>query len=162
MKKIILFMSMVMLCIYLVACSSGEKFDAEAEKKKATEVVKGVLTSFKDQEKIAEGKNRDETNQKAWEKIENINKEALSKKLGTEDQKRLLYLVTSNKAEDLDNGGIQSNLLFTHDTEIRNIQLNKEKSIFTFDVERSGFDRNLITLEKQEGVWKITKVKEAK
>lgn len=66
-----------------------------------------------------------------------------------------------NKAEDLDNGEKQSNLLFTYDTEIKETSLNETEKTFTFNIERNDFDHKLITLEKQEGVWKIVKVKKA-
>ena len=34
----------------------------------------------------------------------------------------------------------------------------KQINTFTFDIERSGFDHKLITLDKQDDVWKIVTV----
>lgn len=158
MKKAIILMSMLMLGIILGACSSSSaNFDPEEEKKKATEVVNGVLTSFKDQEKIAEGKTRDESNQIAWEQIKEKNSNALSDDLPEEDQKRLLYILTVNKAEET-NGETKSNLLFNQNTKIKNTSFNEVDKTFTFDIERYDIDHKLITLTKQEETWKITKV----
>ncbi|MGM0879129.1 MAG: hypothetical protein ACQEWV_31950 [Bacillota bacterium] len=162
MKKIALLMSVIIIGIMLASCNSnGEQFDPEVEKEKATEVMNSVLTSFDDQEKLSEGKNRDEANISAWEKFKEKNTKAISNDLSEEDQKRLLYLLTINMAEDLDNGETKANLLFSHDTEVKNVSLNETVKTFTYDIERSGFDHTLITLEKQEGDWKVTKVKNA-
>ncbi|WP_448160767.1 hypothetical protein [Bacillus cereus] len=119
------------------------------------------LYSFDDQEELAEAKTSDEANAIAWRKFKEKNKPSLSKDLSEEDRIRLLYLLTMNKAEDLDNGERQSNLLFTHDTEIKETSLNETEKTFTFNIERSDFDHKLIPLEKQEGLWKIVKVKKA-
>ena len=72
----------------------------------------------------------------------------------------MLYLLTLNKAEDLSNGDTQSNLLFTRNTEIKDVSLDESKKIFIFDIERSGFDHKLITLEKQDDIWKIVTVQD--
>jgi hypothetical protein len=161
-KKIALLLSIIMIGIILVSCNgTGEQFDPEVEKKKATEVTNSVLTSFGDQEKLAEAKTSDEANSIAWGKFKEKNIKAISNDLSEEDQKRLLYLLTINKAEDLDNGETKANLLFSHDIEIKNVSLNETEKTFTYDIERSGFDHTLITLEKQEGDWKVTKVKNA-
>ena len=60
-----------------------------------------MLTSFEDQEKLAEAKTSDEANVLAWEKLDEKNKAAISNDLSKEDQKRLLYLLTFNKPKDL-------------------------------------------------------------
>lgn len=162
MKKIALLIPAIMI-IFLAACNggNGEQFDPKVEQEKATKVIKSVLYSFDDQEELAEAKTSDEANAIAWEKFKEKNKASLSNDLSEEDQMRLLYLLSMNKAEDLDNGERQSNLLFTHDTEIKETSLNETEKTFTFNIERSDFDHKLITLEKQEGVWKIVKVKKA-
>jgi hypothetical protein len=150
-----------MLSTFLAACNgSSNQFDPKVEQEKATKVVKGVLTSFKDEEKLAEAKTRDEANQIAWKKIKEKNTKAISKDLSEEDQKRLLYILTANKAEDLPNGETKSNLLFNQDVKIENISLNKTDKVFTFDLERYEVDHKLITLEKQEDTWKIVKVED--
>ncbi|MGM0878102.1 MAG: hypothetical protein ACQEWV_26155 [Bacillota bacterium] len=162
MKKIALLMSVIIIGIMLASCNgNGEQFDPEVEKKEATEVMNGVLTSFGDLEKLAEAKTSDEANILAWEKLKEKNTKAISNDLSEEDQKRLLYLLTINKAEDLDNGETKANLLFSHDTEVKNVSLNETEKTFTYDIERSGFDHTLITLEKQQDEWKVTKVKNA-
>jgi len=117
-----------------------------------------VLTSFEDQEKLAEAKTSDEANIIAWDKLKAKNHDVISKDLAKEDQRRLLYLVTLNKAEDLSHGETQSNILFTKNTVIKDRSLDEAEQTFTFDIERSGFDHKLITLEKQEDVWKIVTV----
>ncbi|MDQ7860990.1 hypothetical protein RCO48_08130 [Peribacillus frigoritolerans] len=109
---------------------------------------------------MAEAKTRDEANIIAWKKLKEKNIAAISKDLSNEDQKRLLYLLTLNKADDLSNGETKSNILFTHNTEMKDVSLDQEKKIFTFDIERSGFDHKLITLDKQEEVWKIVAVQD--
>ena len=48
----------------------------------------------------------------AWEKIKEKNNLGISKDLTENDQRRLLYLLSTNKAEDLLNGGTKANLLF--------------------------------------------------
>jgi len=161
-KKVALFLSvLIFIIIASTACNgSNNSFDPVVEQEKATEVMNGVLTSFEDQEKLAEGKTSDEVNVIAWDKIRQKNKNAISKDLVKEDQKRLLYLLTLNKAEDLSNGETQSNLLFTSNTEIRDISFNETEQTFTFDIERNGSDYKLITLEKQEDVWKIITVQD--
>ena len=152
---------MLVLLLLLAACNGdGESFDPQAEQEKATSVINSVLTSFEDQEKVAEAKTRDEANVIAWKKLKEKNTVAISKDLSKEDQKRLLYLLTLNKPEDLSNGETKSNILFTHNTEKKDVSLDQEKKIFIFDIERSGFDHKLITLEKQEGVWKIVTVQD--
>jgi hypothetical protein len=149
-----------MLSTFLAACSGGNQFDQKVEQEKATKVVNGVLTSFEEEEKLAEAKTRDEANQIAWKKIKEKNAKAISKDLSEEDQKRLLYILTVNKAEDLPNGGTKSNLLFSQGAKIKNVSLNETDKIFTFDMERYEIDHNLITLEKQEDGWKIVKVED--
>ncbi|MFE4242310.1 hypothetical protein [Peribacillus butanolivorans] len=162
MKKITLFIPIFILLLLLAACNGGgESFDPKGEQEKATSVINSVLTSFEDQERLAEGKTSDEANVIAWKTLKEKNIAALSKDLAKEDQKRLLYLLTLNKAEDLSNGETKSNILFTHNTEIKDVSLDQEKKIFTFDIERSGFDHKLITLDKQEDVWKIVTVQES-
>ncbi|MFU2018833.1 hypothetical protein CN689_22560 [Peribacillus butanolivorans] len=162
MKKITLFIPTFILLLLLAACNGGgESFDPKVEEEQATEVINSVLTSFEDQEKLAEEKTSDEANVIAWKTLKEKNIAALSKDLAKEDQKRLLYLLTLNKAEDLSNGETKSNILFTHNTEIKDVSLDQEKKIFTFDIERSGFDHKLITLDKQEDVWKIVTVQES-
>ncbi|MFB6803353.1 hypothetical protein ACFCVU_19610 [Peribacillus butanolivorans] len=162
MKKITLFIPTFILLLLLTACNGGgESFDPKVEEEQATEVINSVLTSFEDQEKLAEEKTSDEANVIAWKTLKEKNIAALSKDLAKEDQKRLLYLLTLNKAEDLSNGETKSNILFTHNTEIKDVSLDQEKKIFTFDIERSGFDHKLITLDKQEDVWKIVTVQES-
>jgi hypothetical protein len=148
-----------MLSTFLAACSGGNQFDPKVEQEKATKVINSVLTSFEDEEKLAEAKNSDEANVISWDKIRDKNKSAISKDLSKEDQKNLLYLLTYNKAEDL-NGITQSKIFFTHNTKIKNTSINESEQTFTFDVERSGFDHKLITLEKQEDKWKIVKVED--
>ncbi|MCO0599133.1 hypothetical protein NGI46_17115 [Peribacillus butanolivorans] len=163
MKKVPLFIPSFILLLILAACMGvgGESFDPKVEQEKATEVINSVLTSFEDQERLAEGKTSDEANVIAWKTLKEKNIAALSKDLAKEDQKRLLYLLTLNKAEDLSNGETKSNILFTHNTEIKDVSLDQEKKIFTFDIERSGFDHKLITLDKQEDVWKIVTIQES-
>ncbi|MGW6298477.1 hypothetical protein [Peribacillus butanolivorans] len=162
MKKVTLFIPIFILLLLLAACNGGgESFNPKVEEELATEVINSVLTSFEDQEKLAEEKTSDEANVIAWKKLKEKNIPALSKDLAKEDQKRLLYLLTLNKAEDLSNGETKSNILFTHNTEIKDVSLDQEKKIFTFDIERSGFDHKLITLDKQEDVWKIVTVQES-
>ena len=162
MKKVALFLLvLIFIIIASTACNgNNNSFDPVVEQEKATEVMNSVLTSFEDQEKLAEGKTRDEANPIAWEKLVEKNSEALSKDLNEEDQKRLLYVLTINKAEDLDNGGTKSNLLFSKEAKIKNISLNEPEETFTFDIERLDVDHTLVTLEKQEGVWKITTVQD--
>lgn len=160
-KKVPLFIPSFILLLLLAACNGGgESFDPKVEQEKATSVINSVLTSFEDQEKVAEAKTRDEANVIAWKKLKEKNIAALSKDLSKEDQKRLLYLLTLNKADDLSNGETKSNILFTHNTEMKDVSLDQEKKIFTFDIERSGFDHKLITLDKQEEVWKIVAVQD--
>lgn len=159
--KVILSFIIVMM---LAACNggaSGEKFDPKAEKKKATETVNSVLTSFKDQEKLAEARTSDEANTIAWKKFNSKNKDSISNDLSENEQKKLLYLVTLNKAEDTSNGGTKANLLFTQDTKVKGVKLNKENETFTFDIERSGFDHKAITTEKQKDTWKIVQVNDS-
>ncbi|WP_199232721.1 hypothetical protein [Mesobacillus foraminis] len=154
-------MSIVVLGMIMVACSSSSaNFDPEEEKKKATEVMEGVLTSFEDQEKLAEGATRDESNQIAWDKIKEKNSDALSDDLSNEEEKRLLYILTVNKAEDTANGGTKSNLHFNQNTKIKDTIFNEEDKTFNFDIEMFGVDNEIITLKKQEDAWKITKVTE--
>jgi hypothetical protein len=162
MRKICEFVSMFIISVLLVACSSGkaESFDVKAEQYKATKVMEGVLTSFGDQEKLADGKTSDEANSFAWEKIDKRNKGSLSKDLPNGDKQKLLYLLTLNKAEDLPSG-TQANILFTHNTEIKKVTLNENKRTFIFDIVRSDFDHKLIRLEKQQGKWKINKVQDS-
>lgn len=148
-----------MLGTLLAACSGGNQFDPKVEEEKATKVINDVLTSFEDEEKLAEAKTSDEANVISWDKIRDKNKSAISKNLEKDGQKNLLYILTFNKAEDV-NGKNQSNILFTHNTKIKNTTLNEKEQTFTFDVERSGFDHKLITLEKQEDTWKIVKVED--
>lgn len=152
-------MFVLMVCIFLVACNGTEnKFDQKLEQERATKVMNSVLTSFKEEEKLAEAKTSDEANQIAWEKIKEKNVDSLSDDLNEKDESRLLYLLTTNKAEDLSNGGTKANLLFSQDTKNKNVSFNESAKSFTFDIERSGFDHKLITLEKQEDKWKIVKV----
>ncbi|WP_162990467.1 hypothetical protein [Mesobacillus foraminis] len=152
-------MSIVVLGIILGACSSSSaNFDPEEEKKKATEVMEGVLTSFGDQEKLAEGASRDESNQIAWDKIKEKNSNALSDDLSNEEEKRLLYILTVNKAEDTANGGTKSNLHFNQNTKIKETSFDEDEKTFTFDIERYDIDHKFITLKKQEETWKISKV----
>jgi hypothetical protein len=158
MKKKALLIFVLMVSTFLAACNgSGNQFNPKIEQEKATKVMNSVLTSFNDEEKIAEAENSDKANVISWEKIRDKNKLAISKDLAKEDQKKLLYLLTFNKAEDV-NGENQSNILFTHNTKIKNTSLNQTKQTFTFDLERSGIDHKLITLEKQENKWKIVKI----
>ena len=89
-KKMILLVFAFMSILFLAACNgSSESFDPKVEQEKATEVMNSVLTSFEDQEKLAEGKTRDEANPIAWEKIKEKNNKVLSKELSEEDQERL-------------------------------------------------------------------------
>ncbi|ECO1677964.1 hypothetical protein XO47_15160, partial [Listeria monocytogenes] len=102
MIKITLFIPTFILLLLLAACNGGgESFEPKVEQEKATEVINSVLTSFEDQEKVAEAKTSDEANVTAWKKLKEKNIAALSKDLEVEDQKRLLYLLTLNKADDL-------------------------------------------------------------
>jgi hypothetical protein len=149
-----------MVSLFLAACSGSSAFDPEIEQEKATEVINGVLTSFNDQEKLAEAKTSDEANQIAWEKIKEKNAEALSADLSEADQKRLLYVLTVNKAETDDNGETKSNLLFSQGAKINSTSLNETEETFTFDMERLEIDHTLITLKKQEEGWKIIKVQD--
>jgi ABC-type phosphate/phosphonate transport system substrate-binding protein len=161
MKKMILLVSAFMFIVFLTACNgNSESFDPKVEQEKAIGVMNSVLTSFEEQEKLAEANIRDEANVIAWEKIIEKNKAAISKDLSKEDQKRLLYLLTLNKPEDLSNGDTLSNLLFTRNTEIKNVSLDESKKIFIFDIERSGFDHKLITLDKQDDNWRIVTVQD--
>jgi hypothetical protein len=161
MKKVTLFLPMFVLLLSLAACNGGgESFDPKVEQEKATSVINSVLTSFEDQERLAGGKTRDEANPIAWEKLKKKNAKAISNDLIEEDQRRLLYLLTTNKAEDLANGGTKANLLFSQDTKNKNVSFKETTKSYTFDIERSGFDHKLITLEKQEGVWKIVTVQD--
>ncbi|MCQ6281829.1 hypothetical protein [Bacillus sp. EB600] len=163
MKTKILYVFVLMLSTFLAACNgSGNQFDPKVEQEKATKVINGVLTSFKDEEKLGEGKTRDEANQIVWEKLRKKNTKAISNDLNGEGQRRLLYLLTTNKAEDLSNGGTKSNLLFSRDTKDKNVSVNESDKTFTFDIERSGIDHKLITLEKQDNTWKIVKVEDPK
>ncbi len=158
MRRAKLLMSVLMLGMILGACSSSSaNFNPEEEKKKATEVMEGVLTSFKDQEEIAEAFTSDEANDISWDKIKERNINAISDNLSEEDQGNLLYLLTLNKAEDVD-GKTKSNILFTQNTKIKNTSLNEEARSVTFQIERSGIENKLVTLETQENHWKITKV----
>jgi hypothetical protein len=150
----------LMLSTFLVACSGGNQFDQKVEQEKATKVINSFLSSFEDDEKLAEAKTRDEANQIAWEKIKERNVKVISKDLNEKDQRRLLYLLTTNKAEDLPDGGTKANLLFSQDTKIINVTFNESTKTFTFDIERSGFEHKLITFEKQEDTWKIVKVED--
>ena len=73
-KKMILLVFAFMFILFLAACNgSSESFDPKVEQEKATEVMNSVLTSFEDQEKLAEAKTRDEANLIAWEKIKEKN-----------------------------------------------------------------------------------------
>lgn len=153
----------LMVCTLLTACNGrGNQFDPKVEQEKATKVMNRVLTSFNDEEKLAEAKTRDEANQIAWEKIKEKNAKAISKDLSEEDQKLLLYILTVNKAEDLPNGETKSNLLFSQGAKIKSVSLNQTEKKFIFDMERYEIDHKLITLEKQEDVWKIVKVEDPK
>ncbi|MDR4950470.1 hypothetical protein [Neobacillus cucumis] len=159
MKKNALVMFVLLVSIFLAACNgSGNQFDPKVEQEKATKVMNSVLSSFEDGEKLAEAKTRDEANHIAWKKIEEKNVDSFSDDLNEKDETRLLYLLTTNKAEDLTNGGTKANLLFSQDTKIKNVTFNESAKSFTFDIERSGFDHKLITLEKQEDKWKIVKI----
>ncbi|MED1469808.1 hypothetical protein [Bacillus salipaludis] len=161
MKKTALLIFVFMLSAFLAACNdNGNQFDPKVEQEKATNVMKGVLTSFKNEEELAEAKTRDEANKIAWKKINEKNTGAISKELSEEDQRRLLYILTINKAEDLSNGETKSNLLFNRDVKIKNISLNKTDKIFTFDLERYEIDHKLIALKKQENSWEIIKVED--
>ncbi|MDQ6600893.1 hypothetical protein [Bacillus salipaludis] len=163
MKKTALLIFVFMLIAFLVACNdNGNQFDTKGEQEKATNVMKGVLTSFKNEEKLAETGTSEEANQIAWKKIKEKNIKAISKELSKEDQKRLLYLLTTNKAEDLPNGGTQANLLFSQDTTIQKVSFHESSKTFTFDIERSGFDRKLVTLKQEESSWKIFKIENPK
>jgi PBP1b-binding outer membrane lipoprotein LpoB len=159
-KKTALLIFVLMLSTFLAACSGGNQFDQKVEQEKATKVVNGVLTSFEDEEKLAEAKTRDEANQIAWKKINEKNSKAISKDLNETDQRRLLYLLTTNKAEDLPDGATKANLLFSQDTKNINVSFNESTKTFTFNIERSGFEHKLITFEKQEDTWKIVKVED--
>jgi hypothetical protein len=160
-KKTAMLIFVLMVCTLLTACNGrGNQFDPKVEQEKATKVMNRVLTSFNDEEKLAEAKTRDEANQIAWKKIKEKNAKAIAKDLIEEDQRRLLYLITTNKAEDLPNGGTKANLLFSQDTNNKNVSFLESAKTFTFDIERSGFDHKLITLEKQEDTWKIVKVED--
>jgi hypothetical protein len=161
MKKKALLIFVLMVSTFLGACNSnGNQFNPKVEQEKVTKVINGVLTSFEDEEKLAEAKTRDEANQIAWKKIKEKNAKAIAKDLSEEDQRRLLYLITTNKAEDLPNGGTKANLLFSQDTNNKNVSFLESSKTFTFDIERSGFDHKLITLEKKEDTWKIVKVED--
>ncbi|MED2974177.1 hypothetical protein P4361_18265 [Fictibacillus sp. B-59209] len=163
MKNVQIILSFIIVMM-LVACNggpNGQKFDPKVEKKKATEAVNSVLTSFKDKEKLATATNRDAANPIAWKKIQNKNNKNLSGDLSKDDQNRLLYLLTINKAEDTPSGGTKANLLFSQDTKVKEVKLNRDDETFTFDIERSGFDHKAITTEKQEDTWKIVQVKDS-
>ncbi|MDN4075494.1 hypothetical protein [Fictibacillus terranigra] len=163
MKNVKVILSLIIV-LMLTACNggaSGEKFDPKVEKKKATETVNSVLTSFKDQEKLATANNRDAANPIAWEKIQKKNNKKLSGELSKDAQNRLLYLLTINKAEDTPSGGTKANLLFSQDTKVKEVKLNKDDETFTFDIERSGFDHKAITTEKQDDTWKIVQVNDS-
>ncbi|KRF64377.1 hypothetical protein ASG99_21345 [Bacillus sp. Soil768D1] len=162
MKKVLLFIPSFILLLILAACMGvgGESFDPKVEQEKATEVINSVLTSFEDQERLAEGKTRDEANIIAWKKLKEKNTAALSKDLAKEDQKRLLYVLTVNKAEDLSNGETKSNLLFSQEAKIKNVSFNETEKKFVFDMERLEIDHTLITLKKGGGVWKIVTVQD--
>lgn len=148
---------------FLAACNdSGNKFDPKIEQEKATKVMNGVLTSFNDEEKLAEAKTRDEANKIAWQKIKGKNAKAISKNLSEEGQKLLLYILTVNKAEDLPNGETKSNLLFSQGAKIKSVSLNETGKKFIFDIERYEIDHKFITLEKHDGVWIILKVTDTK
>ncbi|MBV7508893.1 hypothetical protein KW850_27195 [Bacillus sp. sid0103] len=163
MKKTAMLIFVLMVCTLLTACNGrGNQFDPKVEQEKATKVMNRVLTSFNDEEKLAEAKTRDEANQIAWEKIKEKNAKAISKDLSEEDQKLLLYILTVNKAEDLPNGETKSNLLFSQGAKIKSVSLNQTEKKFIFDMERYEIDHKLITLEKQEDVWKIVKVEDPK
>ncbi|MBT2733996.1 MULTISPECIES: hypothetical protein [unclassified Bacillus (in: firmicutes)] len=163
MKKIAMLILVLMVSTFLAACNgSGNQFDPKIEQEKATKVMNSVLTSFNDEEKLAEAKTRDEANQIAWEKIKGKNAKAISKDLSEKGQKLLLYILTVNKAEDLPNGETKSNLLFSQGAKVKSVSLNETEKKFTFDMERYEIDHKLITLEKQEGVWKIVKVEDPK
>lgn len=158
-KKMILLVSAFMLVLLLSACNgSSESFDPKVEQEKATEVMNSVLTSFEDQEKLAEAQTRDEANPIAWEKIKEKNNKVLSTELSEEDQERLLYVLTINKAETLDNGNSKSNLLFSQGAKINNVSFNETEEKFIFDIERLQIDHTLITLKREEGTWKIIAV----
>jgi hypothetical protein len=151
----------LMVSTFLAACSgNGNKFDPKVEQANAKKVINSVLTSFKDEEKLAEAKTRDEANQIAWGKIKKKNTQAISNDLNKEDQRRLLYLLTTNKAEDLPNGETKANLLFSRDSKKKKVSFNESARTFTFDIERSGFDHKIITLKKQDGLWKIVTVQD--
>ncbi|MFE5430778.1 hypothetical protein [Peribacillus simplex] len=161
MKKVPLFIPSFILLLLLAACNGGgESFDRKVEQEKATSVINSVLTSFEDQEKVAEAKTRDEANIIAWKKLKEKNIAAISKDLAIEDQKRLLYVLTVNKAEDLSNGDTKSNLLFSREAKIKNVSFNETEKKFVFDIERLEIDHTLITLKKGEGVWKIVTVQD--
>jgi hypothetical protein len=152
-----------MLSTFMAACNGGgNQFDPKVEQEKATKVINGVLSSFTNEEKLADAKTRDEANQIAWKKMKEKNTNAISNDLNGEGQRRLLYLLTTNKAEDLPNGGTKANLFFSRDTKNKNVSFNESDKTFTFDIERSGFDHKLITLEQQDNTWKIVKVEDSK
>jgi hypothetical protein len=159
MKKKALLIFVLMVSTFLAACNGGgNQFNPKIEQEKATKVMNSVLASFNDEEKLAEAKTREEANQIAWEKIKEKNTNSFSNDLNKKDESRLLYLLTTNKAEDLSNGGTKANLLFSQDTKNSNVSFDESANSFTFDIERSGFDHKLITLEKQEDKWKIVKI----
>lgn len=164
MKKLILSLLAFVSVIILAACNgngvAGDSFDPKVEQEKATEVINGVLTSFEDQEKLAEAKTSDEANQIAWKKIKEKNIKAISSDLSEEGQKRLLYVLTVNKAETIDNGETKSNLHFSQEAKIKNVNLNETEQEFVFDMERLGVDHTLITLKKEEDSWRIGTVKD--
>ncbi|MGE7907625.1 hypothetical protein ACQKNS_25015 [Peribacillus sp. NPDC094092] len=158
MKKVTFFIPMFVLLLFLAACNGdSESFDPKVEQEKATSVINSVLSSFEDQEKVAEAKTRDEANVIAWKKLKEKNTVAISKDLSKEDQKRLLYLLTVNKAEEL-NGETKSNLLFSQEVKIKNVSFNETEEKYVFDMERFEIDHTLITLKREEGIWKIITV----
>ncbi|SMQ86577.1 hypothetical protein SAMN05444673_6568 [Bacillus sp. OV166] len=160
-KALLIFVFVLMVSTFLAACNgSGNQFDPKVEQEKATKVMNSVLNSFDDEEKLAEAKTRDEANQIAWGKIKEKNAKAISKDLSKDGQKLLLYILTVNKAEDLPNGETKSNLLFSQGAKIKSVSLNETEKRFTFDMERYEIDHKLITLEKQEHVWKIVRVED--
>ena len=89
-KKMILLVSAFMFILFLAACNgSSESFDPKVEQEKATEVMNSVLTSFEDQEKLAEAKTRDEANPIAWEKIKEKNNCSNLKRLNRRRSKKI-------------------------------------------------------------------------
>src|SRR4051794_29108443 len=104
-KKTVMLIFVLMVCTFLTACNGkGNQFDSKVEQEKATKVMNSVLTSFDDGEKLAEAKTSDEANKIAWDKLKKKNIKEISNDLKNEDQRRLLYLLTTNQAKELPNG----------------------------------------------------------